>query len=276
MKKPKTNKKPLTINNFRIKKLPKRNRDDVNKFYTFIAGTSSLYNSDNSLNNFKYLVRRWQSIKKDELFGNYSKLDESVNEVLISNMVYLVHRFDIDTRIIDDYLRSIAIVLREKELYNSNDFVRYLQYSAESPALMIAKILEFPNALNHHAKMQGRAIKLLQMILAIGSGSKQKDLFPKSELKKFNLKSLDRIDIENNPEGFKGFIELQNKRYKAWNDEAKKGDEFLPKKIRQNIKKIRIMNDFLVEQINNDPTRIFNIKYKPSIKIKLASKIKSR
>jgi hypothetical protein len=67
MKKIKLNKKPLVINNFRLKKLPKRNRDDVSKFYTFILGTSTLSSSNDSLNNFKYLVRRWQTVKKDEL-----------------------------------------------------------------------------------------------------------------------------------------------------------------------------------------------------------------
>lgn len=265
--------KTLTKSNLLIKRFPKKYRDDVNKFYVFMSATGSLVNTEDGVNNLKYLVRRWQGIKKEDIAGSYKRLDDSINEFVLADIVYLARRFELDSKDIDDYFRSLAIHARNKQLHSPNELARYLQYSAESPALMLTKVLGLPNALAHHAKMQSRALKILHMTLFIGNESKQNLLFPQSELKKYNLKSLKKVDIEKNISGFSEFVALQVKRYRAWSEEAKKGDEFLPKKLKPVIKLNRASYDLIASAIEKNPLVLFEAGFKKPSRIRVRVKV---
>lgn len=246
------------------KSIPKKYRDDVLKLQSFFDILSSYANNPESgSENFKNFVRKWQHIKKDNSFGYYVRSDDSINEVALSNIAYLVHRYELPTKEIDNYIRSIAIDMRKKRLHSSQDLLRYLQYSGEAPAVLTAKVLEFPNAMSHHAKMLGRSTKLLYLVKSIHADNiAGKCYFPAQELKTFGLISLDKDFVFNNKQAYEQFVTLQIKRYRAWQDEAKKGDTFLPRKVRILIKRARLHNNLIADTIVREPILIFDSNFR--------------
>lgn len=244
------------------KNIPKKYRTDVLKLQTFFNILSGYANSSepgSGSENFKNFVRKWQNIKKENSFGYYVRSDDSMNEVALGNIAYLVHRYELPTKEVDNYLRSIAIDMRKKSLHSSQDLLRYLQYSGEAPAVLLAKVLEFPNAVSHHAKMLGRSTKLLYLVKSIHvDNTAGKCYFPAQELKKFGLVSLDKDFVTNNKEAYEQFVALQIKRYKAWQEEAKKGDTFLPRKVRLLVKRTRSRNNLIADAIVREPILIFD------------------
>ena len=94
---------------------------------------------------------------------------------------------------------------------------------------------------------------------------------PKTELKKFGLDSLKSSDISNNEDAFIKLVRLQLNRYRAWQEESKKGDQFLPKKLKPIITNTRRKYDYIANTIEKNPMRIFDDKFKvpTSIQIKV-------
>lgn len=255
---------------FRIRKIPKKYKDDIFKFYSFYYVTNNLVNSENSdAEGLKYIIRRWQSIKRDDFLAKSSPIDDSINEKAINNLSYLVNRYDISTRDVDDYFRSLALRLRNKQLQSTQDFVRYLHYSSEAPAQMIVKVLELPNATVHHAKMMARSLQVINILLGINSSSSTLLLLPKSELKKYGLDNFDDLKNKASDDAFNKFVQLQLKRYKAWRDESKKGDAFLPKKLKPLVRQTRAKYDLTASMIEKRPSCLLDNTFKHPSKIRV-------
>lgn len=258
---------------FQINKIPKKYKDDVFKLYTIFYLIGSYGNpSHENTENLKYIIRRWQSIKRDDLFASYKANDDSANEKVLSNLAYLVNRYEIDTKDVDDYFRSIAIKLKNKQINTSQDYARFMNYTAEAPALVVTKVLQLPNALSHHAKMFARSIQMINALLSINSSKSGYILIPKFELKKFGLPDLEPSTIANNKEAFSKLVQLQINRYKAWRDESKKGDEFLPKKLKPIIKSTRARYDLIASMIEKNPLVLIEVKIKKPSKIRVKVK----
>lgn len=261
---------------FNIRKIPKKYRDDIFKLYSFLKITSDLKGqSSQGASDFKYIIRRWQGIKREDSFGHYTRLDDSKNERVLANIAYLTHRYDINPKIVDDYLRSIAIDMRLKTFHSAQDTLKYLQYSSESIGEMLVKIMQLPNAVSHYAKMQARATKYIQLILSVPKNSSEGRCYlPTSEMKKLGLSTLELDSANKSPEAFKKFIQLQLKRYEHWQEEARKGDEYIPKKLRQLIKRSRADADLVAKIIERDPLMLFSNNLKPKLRHRLRASIK--
>lgn len=246
--------------NVSLKRIPKKYRNDVLKLYSILS-TLAEYAKDGQpgVENFKNFVRKWQYIKKENSFGYYVRSDDSLNEMILSDLAYLVYRYQLPTKEIDNYIRSIAIDMRKKNLNSSQDLLRYLQYSGEAPTLLLAKVLELPNAISHHAKMHGRSTRLLYLIRSINSNNNAgRCYFPTQDLKKFGLSSLGIDSTTSNQQAYEQFIALQIKRYWAWQDEAKKGDTFLPRRMRTLVRKVSFHNNLLADTIAQKPISVLN------------------
>lgn len=265
------------VNNqlFSVRKLPKKYRDDLFKLFSFIHVTNNFSQSDpTDPESFKYIVRRWQHVKREDSYGHFDKIDDSLNENILSNISYLVHRYGVSPKDVDDYLRSIAIVLRNKPVNTPQDLVRYLQISAEAPASMLVKAAQLPNALLHHMKMQARATKYVLLLTSIASdGKRGRCYFPSSELKKFGLTALDKEAAISNQKKFEEFIAFQLKRYHAWQDEARRGDDFMPKKLKPLLRKNRAIQEYIVKRIEKNPMSIFEEKPKLKMRHKLNARV---
>jgi len=260
---------------FDVRKLPKKYKDDLFKLFSFIHATNNFSQSDpTDLDGFKYIVRRWQHVKKEDSFGHFDKVDDSINENVLSNISYLVHRYGVSTKDVDDYLRSIAIVLRNKPVHTSQDLVRYLQLSAEAPASMLVKSAQLPNALLHHMKMQARATKYVLLLSSIAKDSERgRCYFPSNELKKFGLSALDKKTAFSNQQKFQEFISFQLKRYRAWQDEACRGDDFMPKKLKPLFRKSRALQEYIVKRIEKNPMSLFEDRPKLKMRHKINAQV---
>ncbi len=258
-------KKGSTTYYFSSRFFPKGVRSDVLKLYSFVRVVDDFVDkTPPDIESFKSIVRRWQHTKKEKDFGRFVPADESIGERVLANLCYLIHRYSLDPAWVDDFLKSMAMDIRGKKYPTIRDTVDYIYGSAEVVGLMMAKTLQLPNAATHYAKIQGRAMQFINMIRDIPEDDNLgRCYFPQNELKKFGLSSLSETAALKNPEAFKQFIRFQIKRYRAWQDEANKGFEFIPRKLRVAIRTSVDMYDWTAKKIEKDPFIIFERKVKP-------------
>ncbi len=245
---------------------PKGTRDDLSKLYSFIRIVDEYASiTPPDIESFKYIVRRWTEIKRAGDFGRHKPADKSLPEKILANIVYIVHRFDVDTKLVDDFLRSTAQNIKKKNYSTIRETMDYIDGSAETVGVLAAKTMRLPNAAIHFAQMQARAIKFIRLMRDIGENSAQgRHYFPANELKKFGLTRLDETQALKKPEHFKKFIEFQLKRYKVWQEEASKGLYMVPRRLRRALKTTIDSYAWVAKKIEKDPFIVFDRKVKPS------------
>jgi phytoene synthase len=250
---------------FSSKFFPKGIRDDVFKLYSFVRVVDDYVDmSPADIESFKYIVRRWQSLKKSADFGRFTPLDDSVAERVLGNICYIVHRFECDPAWVDSFLRSMAMDVRQKRYLKIEDTMEYMYGSAEVIGLLMAKTMRLPNAATHFAKQQGRAMQFINFLRDIAEDNELgRCYFPANELKKFGLSDLSEKTARDNPKNFEKFIRFQLKRYKAWQNEASKGFQYIPKRLRIPLRTAVDMYDWTAKQIEKDPFVVFEKKVKP-------------
>lgn len=244
---------------------PKGVRDDVFKLYSFVRVVDDYVDQvPSDIESFKYIVRRWQSTRKGGDYGRFKPVDDSLNERVLGNICYIVHRFDCDPAWIDDFLRSMAMDIRKRRYQTIRDTMEYMYGSAEVIGLLMAKVLRLPNAATHFSTLQGRAMQYINFLRDIQEDAELgRSYFPSSELKKFGLERLNETAALKNPEAFKKFMRFQIKRYQAWQDEASKGFEFVPRRMRVAIRTAADMYAWTAKRIEKDPFVVFEKKVKP-------------
>lgn len=250
---------------FSSKLFPKGIRDDVFKLYSFVRIVDDYVDmTPSDIESFKYIVRRWTSLKKAADFGRFKPLDASLPERILGNICYVVHRFECDPEWIDSFLQSMAMDIRGKNYQTIQETMEYMYGSAEVVGLLMAKVLRLPNASMHFAKMQGRAFQFVNFLRDVSEDLElNRSYFPNSELKKFGLERLDETAALKNPEAFKKFIRFQIKRYRAWQDEASKGFQFIPRRLRVSIRTSVDIYSWTAKKIDKDPFIIFEKKVQP-------------
>lgn len=244
---------------------PNNTRDDIAKLYSFVRIISdSVYASPADIESFKYIVRRWQTIKKSKDFGHFKPLDKSINERVLSNICYIIHHYDCEPSWVDSFLRSMAMDLRVKSYVNIRDTVEYMHGSSEVIAQIMAKIMRLPNASVHSAKMQGRAFEIINFLRDLSTDTAAgRNYFPSTEIRKFGLDKLDETNALKHPEEFKKFIRFQIKRYRLWQKEAEKGLQFVPRRMKIAVHAAIDMYAWMAKKIDKDPYIVFEKRIKP-------------
>lgn len=250
---------------FSRKFLPKSTRDDIARLYSFIHIVSSYATAEPSdIQSFKYIVRRWQAIKKTKDFGHFETLDKSIAERVLGNICHVVHRYDFDESWVDNFLKSVAMDIRIRSYSTIHDTVDYMHGSSEVLALMIAKIMKLPNASMHFAKMQGRAFEYVHFLRDLDYDTKAgRNYFPQTEIKKFGLDKLDETNALKHPEEFKKFMRFQIKRYRLWQQEADRGLQFVPRRMKIALRTAIDIYAWKAKKIDKDPYIVFEKRIKP-------------
>lgn len=263
-------KKSRTSRYYSPRFFPKGVRDDIFKFYSFIKVVDDCVNGDPAdIESFKYIVRRWQKLKKINDYGRFEAVDDSIAERVLGNICYIIHRFDCDPNLIDEFLRAKAMDLKKKRYTTMKDVARYMARTSEVIAVMLVQIMQLPNAAIHFAKVQGRALQYLSFIRDFAEDYEAKRIyFSTMELKKFGLTNVNKEDIKKNPRSFNKFISLQLKRYQIWQEEANKGYQFVPIRL-----KVPLMNavqayGWTAKKIEKNPLIILDKVPQPSRAIK--------
>lgn len=252
-------------------------RDDVFKLYSFVRVVDDIVDSEEQdVDRFNNIVRRWNTLKSEIKNGKFNaKLDDSVDEQVLSNIVQLVHRYKCDPEWVDAFLASMQMDLDDREYKTLDDTLEYIYGSAEVIGLFMVKIMRLPGQGSSHkdpepdvfryARLQGRAMQWINFCRDIAEDIELgRCYFPKSTLDKFNIKSLDQKSVQKNPEQFKLFIIEQLELYKEWQAEGYKGFKYIPKRQKVALKTAVDMYNWTAEEIKKDPFIVFEKKVKPT------------
>ncbi len=245
--------------------IPKSTRSDIAKLYSFVRVVEDYASTDPvDIQSFKYIVRRWQAIKRTKDFGHFKPLDDTTAELVLGNICHIISRYDCDELWVDNFLKSVAMDMRHKSYSTIHDTIDYMHGSVEVLAQMMAKIMRLPNAIMHFAKMQGRAFKYINLLRDLGTDSKAGRIyFPQTEIKRFGLDKLDETNALKHPEEFKKFIRFQIKRYRLWQLDANRGLQFVPRRFKIALRGSIDTYAWMAKRIDKDPYIVFERHIKP-------------
>jgi phytoene synthase len=255
---------------------PKGVRDDVFKLYSFVRVVDDMVDVvPAETNRFNRICERWKTVKKELAQNKVNKpLDESVDEQVLANIAYIVHRYECDPAWVDSFLASMKMDI-DKRVYKSiNDTIDYIYGSAEVIGLFMAKILQLPGQgtgstkpepeVLRFARMQGRAMQYINFLRDIAEDIELgRCYFPERTLKKHGLKDLTKNNAQSNPEAFKNFMHEQLSLYDEWQAEANKGFSYIPKRLRIPLQTATDMYNWTAQEIRKDPFIVYEKQLKP-------------
>lgn len=255
---------------------PKGVRDDVFKFYSFVRVVDDVVDQvPVDEKRFNRFLSRWGTIKK-QLEGGVvpSQLDESVDERVLANVAYIVHRYDCDPAWVDSFLASMKMDIDKRVYQTVEDTIDYMYGSAEVIGLFMARILRLPGQglsmsspepeVLRTARLQGRAMQYINFLRDIDEDNELGRLyFPKRTLISHGLKDLDKKTAQAAPEAFSAFMHEQLNLYDEWQTEANKGFSYIPKRLRIPLQTATDMYNWTAEEIRKNPFIVYEKQLKP-------------
>ena len=260
-------KKGSTTYYWSSKFFPKGVRDDVFKLYSFVRVVDDMVDSiPADVKRFTKMCNRWESVKAELKKGNVPKaLDNSVDEVVLANIAFIVHRFECETQWVDAFLDSMQMDVHRKQYLKLEDTLEYIYGSAEVIGLFMARIMQLPIKPYEYAKMQGRAMQYINFLRDIDEDNQLgRCYFPADILKKYELKDLSKKTALSSRAQFKKFMHEQLDLYEQWQTEADKGFSYIPKRLRIPLQTATDMYNWTAEEIRKDPMIVFDKKIKPT------------
>jgi len=244
---------------------PKGVRDDIFKLYSFVRVVDDYIDQEKPDNkSFEYIEKRWKTIKKS-LGKEMKRVDDSVAEKVLSNMAYIVYRYECDPAWVDSFLKSMRMDIGGRKYKTADEVLEYVYGSAEVIGLFVARIMRLPETAYESAKLQGRAMQYINFIRDIDEDAKLgRCYFSTEDIVMFGLKDLSEHETSKKPAEFREFIEHQVERYREWQKEAKKGFKYIPRRPRIAVKTAADMYLWTANQIFEDPSIVFDKKVKPS------------
>lgn len=244
---------------------PKQARDDAFKFYSFIQlvdDSTDVETADSK--QFLYIERRWKLIKKQLAAGNVpAKVDETAVEYALYNIAYIVHRYRCDSSWVDAYLQSKRWDLEGHHYKSFKDMQRYMYGSSEIVGLFIARLLKLPEEALASARLQSRAIQIIDFLRSMQHDAQAgRSYFPSNEVKMHGLKNLSLEEAQAKPNMFTDFVQSQLLRYAMWQAKANQGLYYVPKKLRVPLQTTIDTYNWTAQQIKNDPMIIFSKQVK--------------
>jgi phytoene synthase len=256
---------------------PKGVRDDVFKFYSFVRVVDDVVDQTPAdEKRFNRFLSRWGTIKKQLAVGNVpTQLDGSVDERVLSNIAYIVHRFECDPAWVDSFLASMKMDVDKRSYLTIEDTIDYMYGSAEVIGLFMARILRLPGQglaivnpepeVLRTARMQGRSMQYINFLRDIDEDNQLgRQYFPEDALKKHGLKDLSHKTAQSNSESFIAFMHEQLDLYELWQVEANKGFSYIPKRLRIPLQTATDMYNWTAQEIRKNPMIVFEQKVKPS------------
>jgi phytoene synthase len=259
-------KKGSTTYYWSSKFFPKGVRDDVFKLYSFVRVVDDMVDSiPADIKRFNRMRKRWSTVKAELKKGNVPKaLDDSVDETVLANMAFVVHRFECETQWVDAFLDSMQMDVDKKKYTTLEDTLDYIYGSAEVIGLFMARIMQLPIKPYEYAKMQGRAMQYINFLRDIDEDNQLgRCYFPESSLKKYDLKDLSKKTALGSKVNFKKFMLEQLSLYEQWQTEANKGFSYIPKRLRIPLQTATDMYNWTAKEIKKDPFVVYEKKIKP-------------
>ncbi len=187
-------------------------------------------------------------------------------DIVIDSFIALQKRKNINQEWVDAFLNSMEQDVIKKSYNNLDETIQYMYGSAEVIGLIMAKILDLNERSFKYAKYLGRSMQYINFIRDISEDIKLSRIYlPYTELKKYNLKSLDYDYVIQNKKSFSNFIRGQIEYYMAWLKKAEEGYPLIPKRYLIPIKTASEMYYWTAMKIYEEPFLIYNKKIKPNL-----------
>jgi len=213
-----------------------------------------------------------QSPPQTEQFKTFrKKYEQSItgkksNDLIIESFVKLQNKRDFDPAWIKSFLDAMEQDLTKKTYQTMDDSIAYMHGSAEVIGLLMSKILNLPASANASAKYLGRSMQYVNFIRDIDEDNGLgRTYFPQTELKKYNLPSLELDKISSRKENFSRFMHAQIRQYQVWSAEGQKGYAVIPRRYLIPIKTANDLYHWTALEIAKNPMVVFKRKIKPSV-----------
>jgi phytoene synthase len=234
-------------------------RNDVFKLYAFVR----------KADNFVDMVPQ----RKDEFYNFWKEFNAALcgrvsGDIVIDSFIALMKAKKIDQNWVQSFFGAMEMDLKKREYRNIEETKEYMYGSAEVVGLMMARIMDLPQASFECARYLGRAMQYINFIrdisedLALG-----RQYLPQNDLKKCGLESLQYEYVKTQRERFNEFINIQIGRYEEWQRRAEIGFPYIPKRYFIPIKTASDMYKWTAEQIRKSPVIVYNKKVKPSARL---------
>lgn len=245
---------------------PKDVRQDVFKLYSFVRVADD-YVDVLPVNKkaFKILTGLWAESFEDKKFDTVHHKDDSLNLRVVKNIVYLARKYEFDPNWINAFLASMQADLDKKTYLSLDGALWYVYGSAEVIGLMMAKIMQLPEAAMPYAALQGRAMQWINFIRDVEEDNQLgRCYFPQEDLKQFGLAGLSQKTALESPKEFQNFMQFQLNRYREWQHEAQKGFSYIPRRLRLPLATAVDNFNWVARKITINPGLVYQKKIQPS------------
>ncbi|GAC1387882.1 MAG: phytoene/squalene synthase family protein [Candidatus Saccharimonadales bacterium] len=241
-------------------------RDDVFKFYSFVRVADDYVDCVPARAKKFYALREaWDKAKKDEQFNTVRRPQDTVDERIVKNIIDVVRNYDCDYAWIESFLDSMESDLSSKHCKSLDDTLNYVYGSAEVIGLVMSRIMGLPQEASSFAQLQGRAMQYMNFIRDIDEDNKlHRCYFPEDDLSKFQLHDLSKSTCMSNEAQFEAFMHHQINRYRQWQQEANKGMNYIPLRMRVPLLVATDLFNWTINTIERNPVIVFDKKVKPT------------
>lgn len=245
---------------------PSKVRADVFDLYSFVRVADDYVDQVPADNDGFYRLRQmWNDAVQDPHYNTSKNKHDSTDERVVKNMLRVAKKNNFDMAWVTAFLDSMQSDLTDKHYLTIKDTLWYIYGSAEVIGLMMASIMELTPEAASAARLQGRAMQIINFIRDINEDIELgRQYFPVSELRRFNLPDLTHATATAQPADFTKFIQFQLDRYDQWQTAAYEGYKYIPKRLRVPLQTATDMYNWTASEIHKDPMIIYAKKVKPT------------
>lgn len=234
---------------------PKDVRDDVFTLYAFVRTADDLVDSIPQKNKEFHEFRRQV---------NRAFAGKKVDNRIIANFFSLHKKKNFKREWTESFLDAMESDLKTPTYETFKALEKYMYGSAEVIGLYMAAIMDLPQESYETARLQGKAMQLINFIRDVSEDTEMgRQYIPTEDLKKFNLNSLE-IKTEQQKQQFSKLIRFEIDRYRRIQREARDGYSYIRKTNRIPIQTAASLYAWTAERIYENPLVVFEKKVKPS------------
>lgn len=234
---------------------PKEIRQDVFTLYAYVR------TADNFVDNKLQQKKEFLEFKKQT---HQALRGKKINNKIITDFIELAKNKKFRKTWIDAFLDAMESDLKKVECKTLKETEKYIYGSAEVIGLFMAKIMNLEKKAYKKAMMLGKAMQYINFIRDVKEDIKLgRTYLPLDEAKKIGLEKLDLETIQKNQDAFEKYMKKQIQRFYEYDEKAREGFKYIPKKYLTPIKTAQDMYLWTAKKIEKEPTIVLRKKIKP-------------
>lgn len=230
---------------------PKELRDSVTNMYAFVR-TADDYVDAIPQQSVEFTA--FVNETNDVFRGKQS------NNLVITSFFNLFKNYSLQKEWVDAFLKAMSSDLTKQVYETYEELEEYMYGSAEVIGLMMAALMKLPEKAHSSARIQGKAMQMLNFIRDIKEEIELgRQYIPSVDMKNHNVKAITPHDPH-----IKDLIRFELDRYFALQKEAERGYKYIPRAYLIPIKTAADLYIWTARKIFQDPVIVFRKKIKPT------------